>query len=281
MHKVRTSRHQAADAGWLVKAIERMMRPLARLLVGRVSCNVAVDLLKQLYVQEAKRTLKTREPDKRITKSSLALLTGLDTRAIAALEDAKTDYSIVDMCPEAAVLSVWATDSMFRDPNSGQPLELPIYGRGLSFQTLVTRTVGRNVTCPTVLEKLTESGNIEIVNENFVRLKERFYVPVKESDRTFIEAGSFSVNRLMETVIHNMASSSNAADRWLQQDRWTMKLPPERIQQFRKDLRALFEHHIKQAEAAVEPYEAPVRRDNHFSAGVGWYYWEKPPEESD
>lgn len=281
MQKIRTAQHQAADAGWLVKAIERMMRPLARMLVGRVSCNVAVDLLKQLYVQEAKNSLRNHEPDRRVTKSALALLTGLDTRAIAALEEAKPDYSIVDMCPEAAVLEVWATDEMFRDPDTGEPLELPIYGRGLSFQTLVTRTVGRNVTCPTVLEKLTESGNIDVVDENFVRLKERFYTPVKESDRTVIEAGSLSINRLIETVNHNMISSSSAADKWLQQIRWTMKLPPEQVEQFRKDMRALLEHHLKQAEDAMEPYEAPVRRDNHYSAGVGWYYWEKSPEDEE
>ncbi len=275
IEKAGSNQLRSEDTGWLIKSIERMFRPMVRLLVGRVSCNVIVDLIKQIFVQEARRELSLSDPGKRITKSALALITGLDTRAITALEDSTHDYSIVDLSPEAAVLGVWATDELFQDPRTGKPVDLPIYGRGLSFQNLVTRTVGRNVTCITVLDRLEESGNIEMLGDNYVRLKERFYVPVNESERTFLEAGSLAVNRLMGTIGYNMEHARQPSARWLQQDRWSKRLHPEQLEAFRADLRKLLDRHIKEAEAQIEKFEDPVRTDKHCSAGVGWYYWEE------
>ena len=275
-HPIQTG--QSHDAEWLITAIERILRPVVRLLVGRISCNAFTNLVRQLYVEEGRQHLNETDPDRRVTKSALALLTGLDTRAISHLEDATQDYSIVDLSPEAAVLGVWADDQTYLDRDSGEPMKLPIYGRGLTFQTLVTRTVGRNVTCPTVLEKLTESGNVEVVDDNYVVLRNKFYVPVRGSERTVLEAGSFAMNRLASALNHNLdhADSDSSEDRWLQQDRWTKRLPPERLEQFRTDIRELIERHIKEAEQAMEPHESPVRTSEHYSAGVGWYYWEKP-----
>lgn len=270
----------AGDAAWLVSAVERILRPVIRLLVGRVSCNMFTNLVRQLYVEEGRKQLQAEDPDRRITKSALALLTGLDTRAITSLEDSSPEYSIVDLSPEAAVLGVWANEETFRERESGEPMKLPIYGRGLTFQTLVSRTVGRNVTCPTVLEKLTESGNVEIVDENFVVLRNCHYTPIYDSERTFIEAGSFSLNRLANTIGHNMNAQPNQDPRWLQQDRWTKRLPPDRLEQFRADVRELIEKHISEAERSIDAHDSPIRTNEHFSAGVGWYYWEMPPGKS-
>lgn len=280
MERVGSSQQHVEDAGWLVKSVERMFRPMVRLLVGRVSCNVLVDLIKQMFVQEARRELRSQDPDRRITKSALALITGLDTRAITALEDSSHEYSIVDLSPEAAVLAVWASDAMFRDEQTGEPRVLPIYGRGLTFQNLVTRTVGRNVTCPTVLEKLTESGNIEVVDDNFVRLKERFYKPVRDSVRTVLETGSLAINRLASTIDHNLSCDGSSEQKWIQQDRWTRKLSPSRAAALRAEMRTLLERHIAEAEECIEPFEEPVRTENHSSAGVGWYYWEDTPDQN-
>lgn len=264
----------------MVTSAERILRPIVRLLIGRISCNVFTNLVRQLYVEEGKLNLHETDPGRRVTKSALALLTGLDTRAITNLEEASQDFSILDLSPEAAVLGVWADDETYRDHETGEPIKLPIYGRGLTFQTLVTRTVGRNVTCPTVLEKLSESGNIEVVDDNYVVLKNKFYRPVRGSQRTALQAGSFALNRLATTLNRNLeyADSDASNERWMQQDRWTKRLPPERLKQFRADIRELIERHIVEAEQAMEPHESPVRTSEHYSAGVGWYYWEKPPE---
>lgn len=278
MERAGSSQQQAADTGWLIKAVERMFRPMVRLLVGRMSCNVVVDLIKQLFVHEAKRKLQLEERNRRVTKSALALMTGLDTRMITALEVANHDYSFTDLSPEAAVLEIWANDKTYLDLESGNPRILPIYGRGLSFQTLVTRTVGRNVTCPTVLDRLVESGNVEVVNDNFVALKEKYFSPIKESERTALDAGSFAVNRLASTIEHNMESQSASNEKWLQQDRWSRKIPAENLPAFRRELRELLDRHIVETEQVMEPHEDPVSTETHCQAGIGWYYWEQSPK---
>ncbi|MFW5816631.1 MAG: hypothetical protein ACOCVP_07215, partial [Wenzhouxiangella sp.] len=75
------------DINWLVEAMVRMIRPIVRLAVGRVSCSALVNLFRQVYVAEAKAHLAAQNPDRKVTRSALALLCGLDSRAIAALED--------------------------------------------------------------------------------------------------------------------------------------------------------------------------------------------------
>ncbi len=269
----------AKNMGWLVKAAELMLQPIARLLVGKLSCTVAINLLKQAYIQEARRMLRANDPNKRITMSALGLLTGLDTRVVAALdgEPERGPVSASDLCPEAAVLNAWYTQKMYHDQKSGKPLVLPIYGRGVSFQTLVTRNAGRNVTCPTVLERLTESGNLAIERENHVRLISPHYVPVNRSEQTIIEVGSASMNRLGKAIAHNL-DAGKSEPKWLQQDRWSRRISPDQVEPLRQRLREVLTEQIDQIESELDATEAPVKQSNHQAVGVGWFYWEDPDQ---
>ena len=269
----------ARDMGWLVKAAELMLQPIARLLVGKLSCTVAINLLKQAYIQEAKRMLRANDPNRRITMSALGLLTGLDTRVVAALDDLpeRGPVSASELCPEAAVLNAWHTQEMYHDQKTGKPMVLPIYGRGISFQTLVTRNAGRNVTCPTVLERLTESGNLAVEGPNDVRLISPHYVPVNPSEQTIIEVGSASMNRLGKTIAHNL-DAGDAQPKWLHQDRWSRRIPPDQIEPLRQRLRETLTEQIEHIESELDSVEAPVKQSNHEAVGVGWFYWEDPDQ---
>ncbi len=270
----------AVDVGWLVKAAHQMLRPVARLLVGKLSCQVAIGLLKESYVLEARRQLRANDPNKRVTKSALALLTGLDTRAIASVEDdVDREISSSELCPEAAVLEAWFSQATFNDPETGKPLVLPIYGKGVCFQTLVSRNAGRNVTCPTVLDRLYESGNIELVDRNHVRLVSPHYVPVNASEQTVIEVGSASLNRLGRTLAHNHDATS-PEERWLHQDRWSQSIPLDRVDEIRGRIREMLNEQIGQVESELEKVGAPVQKSNHGSVGVGWFYWEDTDKKS-
>lgn len=263
------------DMSWLVKAARQMLRPVARLLVGKLSCNVAVSLLKEAYVDEARRQLLADDPKRRITKSVLALTTGLDTRQVTSLEtdERRQSYESSDLCPEAAVLNSWFQEETFKDRKTGKPAVLPIYGRGVTFQTLVSRNAGRNVTCPTVLDRLTESGNLEIVNDHHVRLISPHYIPVNKSEQTVIEVGSASMSRLGMTVAHNLEASDQAM-KWLHQDRWSRRIPAEQVEPLRQKIRDLVTAQIEQVESELDAAEAPIRTNAHHTVGLGWYYWE-------
>lgn len=268
---------QRADINWLIEAMIRMIRPIVRLAVGRVSCPALVNLIREVYVAEAKDHLKAQNPDRKVTRSALALLCGLDSRAIAALEDnvSKT-YSVSDVSSPAYILEMWIKDEDFRDPKTNEPAELLIHGPHGTFQRLVSRAAGRAVTPQTALENLLESGNIELnKNETHVRLLDPVYMPVNESERTTIEAGSLSVSLLGKSILHNSKRHALNQLPWLQQDRWSYRIPCDRLAVLQADLRDLLKRHIHEVEVHLEREEQETDKGAECSIGIGWYYWEE------
>ncbi|MCH8479687.1 MAG: DUF6502 family protein [Wenzhouxiangella sp.] len=266
---------QEPEVDWVVSSAQNMFKPIAQLLVGKLSCQVAVDLLKEAYIEEATRQLIKEEGRKRATKSALALKTGLDTRAISALEAEPSSESLkpADLSPEAAVLNAWSTEKTYQDEKTGKPKVLPVYGRGVSFQTLVMRNAGRNVTCPTVLGRLADSGNIEMLSVDEVRMVSPHYIAADEAEQTAIEAGSVSMNRLGQAIAHNLRAGSKTAP-WLQEVRWSRRIPEDRLDEVRRKLHETLKEQIAAIEQELDSAEAPVRQNDHHTLGVGWYYWE-------
>lgn len=266
-----------ADINWLVEAMVRMIRPVVRLAVGRVSCSALVNLVREVYVAEAKAHLKAQNPDRKVTRSSLALLCGLDSRAIAALEDnVNKTYSVSDVSSPGYILEMWIKDEDFRDPATGGPSELLIHGPHGTFQRLVSRAAGRAVTPQTALENLLESGNIGLSKDGtHVRLLDPVYMPVNESERTTIEAGSLSMSLLGKSIVHNSKRHALNQPPWLQQDRWSYRIPCERLAVLRSDLRDVLKRHVQEVELRLENEEQETEKGAECSIGIGWYYWEE------
>lgn len=268
---------QREDISWLVDVMVRMIRPIVRFSIGRVSCTALVNLVRDVYVTEAKQYLAKQNPDRRVTRSALALLCGMDSRAIAALEEnASNNLTGADVSSHSAILEMWHRDEAFRDRSSGEPAELLIHGPHGTFQRLVSRAAGRAVTPQTALDSLLESGNIEL-NEigTHVRLIDPVYKPVKDSEKTAIEAGSMAVNFLGKAIIHNTKRHTENRPAWLQQDRWSYRIPCHRVDVLRKDLRKTLERHIREIESSLESEEMDTTEEAECSVGVGWYYWEE------
>jgi hypothetical protein len=268
---------QREDIRWLVEAILRMIRPLVRFAVGRISCTALVNLIRQTYVEEAKAYLKAQNPEKKVTRSALAMLCGMDSRAITAFEEQDSrSYSISDFSSQGYILEMWNKDEAFRDIESGAPADLLIHGPHGTFQRLVSRAAGRAVTPQTALESLLESGNVQLNTEGtHVRMIDPVYKPIHESEKTAIEAGSLAVNFLGKAIIHNTNRHSGHAPSWLQQDRWSYRIPCERIPTIRNELRAVLEKHIREVESHLEREERATSEVAECSVGIGWYYWEE------
>jgi len=256
----------------MARSIERMVRPLIRLIVGRVSCGFLVQQIRRVYIEEARHWIEQNDPKGRVTKSKLAMLTGLDTRTISSIEAEQADsesFSLVDLCPEAGVLHKWRSNPSFLDEN-GEPRQLPIFGKSIAFQALVGSVVGRNVTCQTVLERLAESGNVEIVDGDFVRMLDPYFRPGNSSDETIIETGSFSLARLARTVGNNL-QAEDPSGRLLQQDRLSRRIPEEHERELIAELRSLLEQQIIDIEDVLDRYEADEPREGQKTVGVGWF----------
>jgi hypothetical protein len=268
--------NKGEDIGWLMDAMARMIRPIVRFAVGRVSCSALVDLIRESYVLEARDYLEAQNPERKVTRSALALLCGMDGRAIQAFEQLQgREYVPSDICSEAAILEAWQTDTDFHDPDTGEPAELLIHGPQGTFQRLVSRAAGRAVTPQTALDRLLESGNIELNDaRTHVRLINPSYMLVPTSEHSTIEAGSLAINRLGKAVLHNTSRSDLTSPSWLQQDRWSLRIPKERLDVVRSEIRALLQRHVTQIEDFLEDEEKQPSRTVECAVGVGWYYWE-------
>lgn len=256
------------------RAVARLLRPLARLLVGRVACIYVVDRFRRLYLEEARAYLERSQPGQRVTRSKLAMLTGLDTRTIAAMEGERADSSLLaqEVCAGSVVIDRWLTQADFQAPDGG-PAVLALLGPGRSFQALTARAVGRNITVHTVLEQLLESGNVEVDADGRVHLVDRVYRPVRPSEQTVLDTGSHSIARLTETVCHNMASAGGPGAR-LQQERRTARVPEARFDELDAQARALVQRHIAEMERLLAEYETTEEGAGTKSLGVGWYVFE-------
>ena len=253
-------------------ALRLVLRRVVRLLVGSVSFPALLEILRKIYVEEAERKLE--RDGARPTKSALALLTGLDTRVVSSVLKSDLDSSLnpTSFCAESALLDMWANDPFFRGED-GKPAILPLEGRGRTFQGLVLRAVGRNITVKTVIDKLLASQNIRLIKEatESVEMTSQYYSPLSNDRVKMTDIALYESSRVLSAVIHNMTTEPEL--RVPQQGRWTYRLSPDNYVRFRKEARKLLEKQIKEGEALLESFEEEKKGPGQLTVGFGWYQW--------
>jgi len=184
--------------------------------------------------------------------------------------------------PENDLIDMWAGDEFFQDSKTGLPAALPISGRGRTFQGLVLKSIGRNITVKTVMDRLLAGGSIRVNRGDIdtVELISQLYLPVTDDRKRATEVGLLEASRVLSAVIHNM--SSDPKTRVPQQGRWTYRLDPKRYQEFRTKVRDLLGKQIKEGESLLEEFEEPTKRPGQMTVGIGWYQWrDQAPEEEE
>ena len=261
------------DAISITETIPFLFRTIVRLLVGTISYPVLVEILKAIYVEEGQK--KLLRSGSKPTKSALALITGMDTRVVSSVLANNCDTTInpQQISPEFTLIDTWGSDPFFMDTETDTPAILPVEGRGKTFQSLVLKAIGRNITVKTVMDRLLKSNTIEVLNGDTqeVKLLSKTYTPVtsdiaKLTDITFLEA-----SRVMSAGIHNM--NAIPEERVPQQGRWTYRLAPERYREFRKEARLLIRNQIKEGEDLLERFEEEKKQPGQLTVGIGWYQW--------
>lgn len=260
--------------------LSRIFSKVVRLVIGTVSLPVLVDILKAIYVEEAGKKL-LREGSKP-TKSALALMTGLDTRVVGQVLEQNLEATIQNQSvnPENALIDMWSSDPYFQDPVTGLPAALPLAGKGKTFQGLVLRSIGRNITIKTVMDRLLNWRSIKVTSgeTETVELVASTYSPLTSDRVKHTEIALLEASRVLSAVIHNM--NSQPAFRVPQQGRWTYRLAPDRYKEFREKTRQLLDKQIKEGEALLEEFEEPKKNAGQITVGIGWYQWsDHEPEE--
>ena len=261
------------DSASITNAVGLVLRRIVRLMIGTVSFPALVEILKATYVDEAEK--KISQSGSKPTMSALALLTGLDTRVVSSVMNKEHDITLEpkNICAENALLDMWATDPFFTDSETKQPLVLPIEGRGRTFQGLVLRSIGRNITIKTVLDKLLASGNIRTNSDVIekVEMLNLFYSPITNDRANMTDIAFIESSRVLSAALHNMESDIDS--RVPQQGRWTYRLPAKRYKEFRQEARLLLQKQIKEGETLLENFEDPQKQPGQLTVGIGWYQW--------
>lgn len=260
----------------LLNAANRILRPVARLFLGRLPCDVAVKLLKLAYVEEGRKRLERESAGKKVTKSALALLIGLDTRVIGNLEkQARAQIDLGKSLPYGSVLSMWVIGDEWRDPETGQPKKLAIYGPGLTFQTLVTKSIGKNISYQKVLDDLVREGNVALTGDGRnVMLLSDTYQALSHNEAVTIKTGSLAINFACRMVDHN-ANLAEGEPRWPAHLFWADHVPAARMPEVREKIHKLIAEHAEDYEQKLEPLAGKPSEAPTKTAGIELFYWEK------
>ena len=144
------------DLEIFARALENLLRTLIRFLVGKISLLKLSEMVRTIYIQEAERQLKLERPEKSVSLTRLAVLTGIDTRTLTKVRNNenylgpvhKTKRFLIEMTPENCVLDLWSSDARFLDPKTGNPRLLKM-SRGKKIRS--QKTIGMSENYPKVL----------------------------------------------------------------------------------------------------------------------------------
>lgn len=269
--------HAQSQLDALLPRVRQLLEPLASVVVGRVPYDTLSELLKEALIDAARDQLRCEAPAKRVTKSAIALKTGIDSRSIdLAPKETRQDEALNP--PFAGLLALWKWNEEWQDGESGDPLLLPIYGPGKSFQTLVNRSVGKNISYSDVMEILLKSGNIERAGDKRLRLVD----PIFRFGNPELEAGRFNfygrLSRGLGFCIRDRMSSpefdpnSNAVLMTVR------SVPEEKLPVLAEEISALLLRHADEAGDLLDGHDDEESTGKTYSAGVGNFFWTRRNE---
>lgn len=250
----------------------QMLQPLASVVVGKIPYGVLSELLKEVLIEAAREQLRRESPAKRITKSAIALKTGIDSRVIGREPNKKQAGSGLNH-PFADLLACWKWDQAWQDTDTGEPRVLPIYGPGESFQTLVNRTVGKNISYSDVMETLLKSGNIERCGEGGLRLLDPFF----KLGSSELESGRFdfygSLSQGLARCIQERMSHPEFEPTPNAVLMTVRSVPEEKLAVLAEQIGALLLRHADEAGDTLDACDDETAQGRTYAAGVGNFFW--------
>jgi len=269
----------------LTSAIERLLRPLIRILLRNgTSYDAFADLAKHMYVEVGMHEFGI--PGKKQTISRVSILSGLSRKEVqrvmgqrdSAEADARARYNRA-----ARVIAGWVRDRDFTDA-AGNPRALTQEDGKDSFSELVKRHSG-DVPARAVLDELLRVGAVEHLDDGRIRLLSRAYVP-RTSDLDKLEILGADVSDLIYTIDHNL--QHGADDPFFKRKVMYDNLPVETMCAFRalsaEQAQMLLEKMDQWLSKHDRDVSPSVKGTGRMRAGIGIYYFEedieKQPQEN-
>jgi len=186
------------------RALAQLLEPLAGFVLDSgLSTNELHAIFREAAVRSA--AAKQLEHSERVNISGIAAVTGIPRADISRILKASsgTDERDGDSQQQSTnrILAAWHENPKFTGPD-GQPAELHMYGRGVTFETLA-RKYGRGIPTRAVLDELIRSGAVEIVDAQKIRAKATIAVERGMSARV-VKAFGERASELLSTMLLNM-----------------------------------------------------------------------------
>lgn len=162
--------------------------------------------------EAAVRTVAARqmEATRRVNISGIAASTGIPRAEISRIlkSNVVSSRRTTDRQQQATnrILSVWHQDPRFSTP-AGQPADLKIYGRGATFEALVSNH-GGGIPIRAMLDELIRSGAAEILSPRLIRAKASVAVDRGITSRGIRSFGD-RATELLSTMLQNMRNPEN------------------------------------------------------------------------
>lgn len=276
---------QLNDVAILTRAVENVFRKLIRFLVGRISLVKLQEIIRVIYVQESEMKLKVDRPEKNISMTKLAVLTGLDTRTLTKVRN-NEDYwkpfhkakrFLREMTPESSILDVWSSDPRFLDKKSGNPKQLKFSDAEISFELVVKEAVSsRGVTAQSLLEKLIDNQSVKYHEKsNKIELIKNIDMATESSNSMkALELGFIKIETLLGTIFHNYRAISKGTTAFYERGYWTHRLNPNNRQKFETAMRKFLKTSNKRARQLIAEFEEDIASEDQLTAGVNMFYFE-------
>lgn len=277
---------QLRDVAVLTRAVENVFRKLVRLLLGRISLKKLQEMMQVIFVEESEAKLRREEPGKNVSLSTLAVLTGFDTRTITKIKSEDTylkpfhteERFLKEITPECTVLDVWESHFKYSDAKTGKPKVLKIKGPDQSFESLIGDAIStRGITVRTFLKSLKISKSIEVDEEkNEVRMIDKAYTPFDTSTQIDnVRVGMAAVGNLVETIIHNLHAVVSNEQTFYQRGCWTHRLKNADRQEVRGIVTRFLDDQDDKARVLLRSYEQEFAETDQITAGISLFYFEE------
>lgn len=274
------------DVAILTRAVEIVFRKLIRLLIGKISLKKLQEMIQVIFVEEAEASLRQEAPGKNVALSTLAVVTGFDTRTLTKIK-AKDSYLkpfheekrfLSEITPECSVLDVWESSAKYSDQTSGKPKVLAIKGSETSFETLISDSNStRGVTVTSFLNRLEASNSIVVDKaNNQVRMIDKRYTPFESEGQTeSVRIGMAAVGNLVDTITHNLKVSPQNGASFYQQGCWTNRLDKNDGNKLRALIKKFLLETDESARKILKPFEQDIASGDQVTAGVSMFYFEE------
>ena len=263
----------------LSKAVVQILKPIIRILMrNEVSHGEFCALAKQAYVDVAYKHFTL--PNKKMTYSRAAVLTGLNRKEVVRLTKENDNQSTIGTPNRATrVVNGWLNDSDFLDKNK-DPLVLNIKG-DKSFSTLVSRYSG-DITIGAIIDELERIGVAKKINSEQVALTQQGYIP-ETGELEKIDILSICVSDLMSSAIHNL--ENKLEDGRFQRQLVYKNVPLHIANEFQKlsskKAEALLIELNKWLGGKINQNSGLQPNERKKRIGLGLYYFENDPEQQD